>query len=104
MQYAVIETGNKQYLVEKGAVINIEKITGEPGETITFDKVSLYVNNDTIDLGKPYSEATVVGKVLAQKRDKKKMGIKYQPGQYRRKFGHRQEMTQIEITDIKDNV
>jgi large subunit ribosomal protein L21 len=101
MEYAVIQINEKQYIVEKGAVVKIDKLDKQEGDTVVFEKVPLYVNNDSVELGMPYVQYLVEGKVVKQARDAKKLGIRYQPGGYRKKYGHRQPMTYIEITDIK---
>lgn len=93
---AIIETGGKQYLVKEGDKIKVEKLTGNVGDTITFDKV-LYRDGS---VGKPYiSSASVSGKVLKQGRGKKIHVLKYKAkSKYRRKIGHRQHFTEVEIT------
>jgi large subunit ribosomal protein L21 len=95
---AIFESGGKQYLVSKGDKIQVEKLSGEAGSTITFDKV-LFVDGN---VGKPYvSGATVTGTVLKQGRSKKVHVLKYKAkSKYRRKIGARQAFTEIEITKI----
>lgn len=95
---AIFESGGKQYLVSKGDKIQVEKLAGEAGSTITFDKV-LFVDGN---VGKPYvSGATVTGTVLKQGRSKKVHVLKYKAkSKYRRKIGARQAFTEIEITKI----
>jgi large subunit ribosomal protein L21 len=96
---AIIQTGGKQYLVSKGDKIQVEKLAGEPGEVIKFDQVLLTINGSGFELGKPLvSGATVEGKVLKQARSKKVHVLKYKAkSKYRRKIGHRQSYTEIEI-------
>ena len=100
--FAVIETGGKQYRVTSGQKLKIEKISGEAGSSISFDKVLLVVNDDDVKVGKPYVDgAGVSGKVLKQGRGRKIIVFKYHSKtRYRKKKGHRQEFTEIEITDI----
>ena len=95
---AIFESGGKQYLVSKGDKIQVEKLDGEAGSTITFDKV-LFVDGN---VGKPYvSGATVSGTVLKQGRSKKIHVLKYKPkSKYRRKIGARQAFTEVEITKV----
>ena len=95
---AIIESGGKQYLVSKGDKIQVEKLAGDSGTTITFDKVLFLDGN----VGKPYvSGATVQGKVLKQARSKKIHVLKYKSkSKYRRKIGARQHYTEVEITRI----
>ncbi|MCA9392330.1 50S ribosomal protein L21 [candidate division WWE3 bacterium] len=101
MEYAVIEIGTKQYVVEKGSQIRIDLLKDEVGSSVTFENVPLYVNDENVELGTPYVDYQVVAKVVDKVRDPKKMGIKYETGSYRKKFGNRQDRSLIEIVDIK---
>ncbi len=96
---AIIETGGKQYYVEKGSIIYIEKLNASKDETVTFDKV-LMANGVT---GRPYvNGAKVVGKVLKHGKNKKIFVFKYNAKKkYRKMQGHRQPYTKVEITDVK---
>lgn len=100
--YALIETGGKQYRVEKDQVLTIEKLPNEEGETVTFEKVLLVSKDDEVKVGKPYVEgAKVTGKVLKHGRGKKIIVFKYKPKKnYRRKQGHRQPYTKVVVTSI----
>lgn len=100
--YAVIETGGKQYRVAPGDVIKVEKLTAEAGEAITLDKVLMVQKDGESTLGAPtVSGASVSAKVVSQTRGPKLMVFKKKRRHnYRRKKGHRQDLTQIEITDI----
>jgi large subunit ribosomal protein L21 len=102
MKFAVIETGGKQYKVAVGDKIDIEKLGSENGSSVVFDKVLLIVDGEDISLGAPYiKDAKVTGKVLENYRDKKKIVFKYHSKVRRRKKkGHRQEMTEVEIVKI----
>ena len=98
--YAIIETGGKQIKVEQDAVIYVEKLDVNEGETITFDEV-LCANGE---IGKPYVEgASVTGVVEKQGKGKKITIIKYKPkkSSTRRKQGHRQPYTRVKITAIE---
>lgn len=97
---AVIETGGKQYYVEEGSVIYVEKLDAEAGKTIKFDKV-LMINGVA---GRPYlSNVEVTGEVLKHGKDKKIIVFKYKPKKkYRKKQGHRQPYTKVEIKTIKE--
>ncbi len=99
--YAVIETGGKQYKVEQGDVVFIEKLNVEEGEAVTFDKV-LVVGGDDVKIGAPYVEgASVAGSVLKNGKDKKIIVYKYKSKKgYHKKQGHRQPYTKVEITAI----
>ena len=96
---AVIETGGKQYLVEEGKVLYIEKLDAEAGKEITFDKV-LMVNDK---IGAPYVEgAKVTANVVKQGKAKKVIVFKYKSKKnYHKKQGHRQPFTKIQITAIE---
>ena len=100
--YAIIETGGKQYKVEKGDVIYIEKLNNEAGATVEFDKV-LAVSGDALTVGNPIvSGAKVLGTVLSQGKAKKVVVFKYKAKKNeRKKQGHRQLYTKVQIDEIK---
>ncbi len=95
---AVIETGGKQYYVEEGTVLYVEKIDVEPGKTIEFDKV-LMANGV---VGHPYvTGAKVIGEVVKHGKQKKIRIFKYHQKQnYRKLQGHRQPYTKVEIKSV----
>ncbi|NTW75822.1 MAG: 50S ribosomal protein L21 [Candidatus Moranbacteria bacterium] len=98
---AIIRTGGKQYLVSEGEKVKIESIEGEVGTPVTFE--TLYVGDDKeATVGTPVLEgAKVEGKIIAHDRHDKVTGIKYKPKKhYKVKFGHRQDYTEVEITNI----
>jgi large subunit ribosomal protein L21 len=100
--YAVIATGGKQYRVEKGAVLRIEKLTAELGATVEFNEVLLIADGDDVQLGKPLLKG---GKVLATvekhaKGDKVSIVKFRRRKHYLRMKGHRQPFTQVRVTDI----
>lgn len=101
--FAVIETGGKQYLVSSGAKIKIEKLPEETGGTVVFDKVLLIADNDAISIGKPYITGTTVEAVVTrQGRAKKIHMLRYHSKtRRRRRKGHRQHFTEVEIKSIK---
>jgi large subunit ribosomal protein L21 len=103
MKFAVIETGGKQYKVAVGDKINIEKLGSENGADVVFDKVLLLADGDKVEIGAPYlKDVKVGGKVLENYRTKKIIVFKYHSKVRRRKKkGHRQEMVEVEITNIK---
>ena len=103
--FAVIETVGKQYRVESGSKIKIEKLEAETGSQVSFDSVLLVVNGDDVVIGDPRVKgATVAGKVLMQGRDEKKIVFKYHSKtRYKKKKGHRQPFTEVEITGIKNS-
>lgn len=103
--FAVIQTGGKQYLVQEGQTLKIERISGEKGQSISFDKVLLIANEDGtgVKLGKPtVAGATVQAEILEQARAKKVLVIKYKRKvRYSKKQGHRQYFTKVKIIAIK---
>ena len=101
--YAVIVTGGKQYRVEKGDVIYVEKLDVEAGKTVKFDNVLVLGSDKDTKVGTPNVEgATVSGKVLKHGKAKKVTVFTYRPKKdSKRKMGHRQQFTKVEITAIK---
>lgn len=99
--YAVIKTGGKQYRVAQGDRLQIEKLVGNPGDEVRFDEV-LLVGGDQPKVGAPTVQgASVKAKILGQERGEKIIVFKFRRRKnYRRKNGHRQPYTQIEITGI----
>lgn len=102
MTLAVVKTGGKQYAVKAGDKIKIEKLVGKVGDTITLDNVLLVANDKDITVGQPEIKgASVEAKVLSQSRARKVIVFKFKPKKReRRKKGHRQHYTQIEIINI----
>ena len=101
--YAVIESGGKQHRVAPGEDVELEKLAGEVGDTISFDKVLLTSDGDNVSAGKPYLEnVTVEGHITHHDRQRKIIVFKYKRRKnYRRKRGHRQHYTLVRIDDIK---
>lgn len=101
--YAVIQTGGKQYKVAKNDVIFVEKLDGDAGAEVTFDKVMLIGDGDGRTVGKPFiSGAAVTATVLEQARGPKLIVFKKKRRQnYRRKRGHRQAVSVVRITNIR---
>lgn len=100
--YAIIETGGKQYKVQEGEVVFIEKLDLEPGADFKFDKVLAVSKDGSISFGSPIvADASVEAKVIDQCKDKKIIVFKYKAKKgYRRKQGHRQAYTKIQIEKI----
>src|SRR5690625_3152327 len=100
--YAVVETGGKQYRVQEGDVLFVEKLDVEEGSTVDFDKVLVLSNDDGLTVGKPLVEgAKVEGSVLEHGKNKKVIVFKYRDKKnYKRKQGHRQPYTKIKIEKI----
>lgn len=100
--YAVVATGGKQYKVKKGDVVRIEKIPGEVGESISFDRVLMISDGTEVTIGQPVVENAVVdARIVEQDRNKKVLVFKYKRRKrFRRKQGHRQYYTAVRITEI----
>ena len=101
--HAVIKTGGKQYIVKPGDIIDIEKISGEPGEDVNFEEVLLVsADGEDVKVGSPLVEsAKVEGKIVQQKKGEKIIVFKFKRRKgYRKKAGHRQNLTSVEITNI----
>ena len=101
--YAIIEACGKQYKVAEGDVIFFEKLDVEEGKKVTFDNVVLVSEDNNIQVGNPYVKGIKVeGKVVSHGKGKKIIVFKYKANKnYRRKQGHRQPYTKVEITSIK---
>ena len=101
--YAVIQTGGKQYKVEEGKKLFVEKLDAKAGDEVVLDKVLLIGSSDKVSVGRPTVEgASVIAKVLAQKRAPKIIVFKKRSKKgYKKLIGHRQYITEIEITKIK---
>ena len=101
--YAIIETGGKQYKVQEGDVVFIEKLSAAEGETVTFDRVLAVSGEGGLTIGAPVvSGATVSAKVEKHGKDKKIIVFKYKAKKnYRRKQGHRQPYTKVLIEKIQ---
>jgi large subunit ribosomal protein L21 len=100
--YAVVNTGGKQYKVQKGETLRIEKIPGEVGSSVTFDKVLMVADGENIRVGQPVLENVAVqAQIVEQDKAKKILIFKYKRRKrYRRKNGHRQPFTAIRIDGI----
>ena len=100
--YAVVSTGGKQYRVEQGTTLNIERLAAEPGASVTFDHVLIVADGDAVTIGTPtVAGATVSGTVLAEELGPKLIIFKFkQKAKYRRKTGHRQHLTRVRIDSI----
>lgn len=100
--YAIIETGGKQYKVAPGDVIFIEKLEVSEGDSVTFDTVLAVSGEEKLNVGAPLvAGASVAGKVLKNGKNKKIMVFNYKPKKgYRRRQGHRQPYTKVQIESI----
>ena len=102
MKSAVIVTGGKQYRVSEGDVIFVEKLEGEAGSSLKFDKVLAVVDGENVSFGKPYVEGATVSANLVKTGKSKKIRVyKMKPKKgYRRTQGHRQPYTKVQIETI----
>ena len=100
--YAVVATGGKQYKVQEGQILRVEKIPGDIGSSVTFDKVLMTSDGEVVNIGQPVIEnAEVNGHIIEQGKAKKIIVFKYKRRKrYRRKQGHRQQYTAIKIDRI----
>ncbi len=100
--YAVIETGGKQYRVQEGDEFRVEKLDGQVGDNIVFDKVLVVSDDNGVKVGKPVIEgAKVEAEILDNGKAKKVIAFKYKPKKgYRKKKGHRQPFTKVKINSI----
>lgn len=102
--YAIVDTGGKQYKASPGTVLNVEKIEAEAGSEVVLDKILLARDGqDELKVGTPYlDQGRVVCKVLKQDKDKKVMIFKHKKRKdYRKRAGHRQEFTQLQVKEIE---
>jgi len=103
MKLAVIEIKSHQYLVKEGDKIESEKVEGKKGQKILCNKVLFLVDEKNLEIGNPYLPKKVEAKILDQIKTKKVIVFKYKPKtRYRKKGGHRQQKTILEITKIPD--
>ncbi len=100
--YAVIETGGKQYKVDKGQMIQVERLDAEVGKTVELERVLLLHDGEAVTVGRPVVEgAKVVAQVIRQGRAKKVLSYKYLPRKHSATIrGHRQYYTQLKIMDV----
>ena len=99
--YAVIETGGKQYRVQEGDIITIEKLNAAVGDVVTFDKVLVLGEGKDIKVGAPYVGTAVTGTVVENGKGQKVIIFKYKAKKdYRKKQGHRQPYTMVKIESL----
>jgi large subunit ribosomal protein L21 len=101
--YAVVNSGGKQYKVQQGQVLRIEKIPGDVGNPVTFEQVLMFSDGENVSIGQPaLKDIAVEGHIVEQGKAKKIIVFKYKRRKrYRRKKGHRQEFTAVRIDGIK---
>jgi large subunit ribosomal protein L21 len=100
--FAVIATGGKQYRVSAGDKLKIEKLDAEAGNKVLFDKVLLRTSGEKVEVGAPYLSGIMVeGKLIQNGKEKTKIVFRYHSKtRYRKKKGHRQQFTEVEIVSI----
>lgn len=100
--YAIVETGGKQYRVKVGDVLSVEKLDGEAGSAVKLDRVLLVGGSDDVKIGTPVVDGASVDATIADHyRGEKIVVFKYKPKKnYRRRTGHRQSLTRLQITGI----
>jgi len=101
--YAVVNSGGKQYKVQKGEVLKVEKISGDVGSSVTFDRVLMFSDGENVSIGQPVLDSvSVEGHIVEQGKARKIIVFKYKRRKrFRRKNGHRQEFTAVLIDSIK---
>src|SRR3954462_10868029 len=101
--YAIIQTGRKQYRVELGSELALERLDALPGTTVNIDRVLLVADGDDAQIGTPMvADALVTADVVRQDRGEKLIVFKYRPkARHRSKKGHRQEQTVLRVPDIR---
>jgi large subunit ribosomal protein L21 len=100
--FAIIETGGKQYKVNEGDIIFVEKLDVADGDSVTFDRVLAISSDSGLSVGAPYlAEATVTANVIKNGKGKKIHILRYKPKKNeKKKIGHRQPYTKVQITKI----
>jgi len=103
--YAIVSSGGKQYKVQKDEILRVEKISGDIGVPVSFDKVLMFSDGENVNIGQPVLEnVSVNGHIVEQDKAKKIIVFKYKRRKrYRRKQGHRQQYTAIKIDSIENN-
>jgi large subunit ribosomal protein L21 len=101
MSYAIVRTGGKQYRVEEGQSLLVERLPDDAGAKVSLEPL-LYVDGSDVVDGGDLSRVKVEGRVVAHERGPKLRVVKFKPKRgYKRRTGHRQELTRVEITGVK---
>lgn len=103
MTYMIVETGGKQYRMEQGGVLDLEKLETPAGGMIRFDRVLLVSADGKVHVGQPYVKGAVAeAEVLAQRKAKKLISYKYirREGGAKTKIGHRQKLTRVQVKNL----
>ncbi len=102
MAYAIVKTGGKQYRVEEGQKLLVERLPADAGETVDLEPI-LFRSSDTVFDAEALGKVTVQAKVLGHERGPKIRVFKFKPKQgYKRTTGHRQELTRLEVTKVSN--
>ena len=101
--YAIVDSGGKQYKVQEGEILRVEKLAGEVGDDVSFDKILMFSDGENVNIGTPLLEDVAVsGHIVEQGKAKKIIVFKYKRRKrYRRKRGHRQQFTAVKVDSIK---
>ncbi|HAY22994.1 MAG TPA: 50S ribosomal protein L21 [Desulfobacterales bacterium] len=101
--YAIVQTGGKQYRVQPGDVLRVERLAGEVGDDITLDQVLLVAAEDEFQVGRPLIDGALIrGQILRQGRARKILVFKKKRRKdYRRLQGHRQQYTALQVKEIR---
>jgi large subunit ribosomal protein L21 len=101
MTYAIVKTGGKQYRVEQGQTLLVERLPAGDGEDVTLQPL-LYVDGSSVVDGEELSKVSVTARVVGHERGPKLRIVKFKPKRgYKRRTGHRQELTRLEVTALK---
>lgn len=103
MTYAIFKAAGQQFRAEKGATVRVPKLPGDPGAKVTFDEVLLTSAEETVKTGQPtVTGAKVEGEIVRHGRDRKLFVFRFKRRKgYRKKTGHRQDFTEIKITNVR---
>ncbi len=101
MTYAIIKTGGKQYRVQQGQTLLVERLSVDDGEDVVLEPL-LFVDGSSVVDGEDLSGVSVTARVVAHERGPKLRVVKFKPKRgYKRRTGHRQNLTRIEVTEVK---
>ena len=99
--YAIVKTGGKQYRVEKGQSLLVEKLAGSDSDSVELQPLLFVDGSTVVDAAEDLARVTVSARVVGQERGPKLRVVKFKPKRgYKRRTGHRQDLTRIEVTDI----
>jgi large subunit ribosomal protein L21 len=101
--YAIVDSGGKQYKAQEGEILRVEKLAGEVGDSVSFDRILMFSDGENVNIGTPLLEDVAVsGHIVEQGKAKKIIVFKYKRRKrYRRKRGHRQQFTAVKVDSIK---